>query len=160
MQTENSYFRIRANCLPCFREFAKFACMASKSVEDFLNDLEPELNKYAKSLRDQGFTSTNMLKFLKLKDLQNIPFVVPAPHRRMILSAVASRLEVNFRSKVHFPRQSMIRAKREKQMGELQPNMKSKLQKNKVHLRQKRSFLMEHYRPGTIPHTTLFYKIS
>ena len=89
MQTENSYFRIRANCLPCFREFAKFACMASKSVEDFLNDLEPELNKYAKSLRDQGFTSTNMLKFLKLKDLQNIPFVVPAPHRRMILSAVA-----------------------------------------------------------------------
>ena len=62
--------------------------MASKSVEDFLNDLEPELYKYSKSLRDQGFTSTNMLKFLKLKDLQNRPFVVPAPHRRMILNPV------------------------------------------------------------------------
>ena len=80
--------------------------MASKSVEDFLNNLELELNKYAKSLRDQGFTLTNMLTFLKLKDLQSIPFVVPAPHRSM---------EVNFRSKVHFPRQSIIiRAKREK----------------------------------------------
>ena len=134
--------------------------MASKSVEDFLSDLEPELYKYAKSLRDQGFTSTNMLKFLKPKDLQNRPFVVPAPHRRMILNAVpASCVEVNFRSKV--PRQSMIiRAKREKEMGELQPNIKSKLQKSKVHLRQKRSFLMEHPQPGTIPHTTLFYKIS
>ena len=62
--------------------------MTSQSVEDFLNGLAPELNKYAKSLRDQGFTSTNMLKFLKLKDIQNIPFVVPAPHQRMILSAV------------------------------------------------------------------------
>ena len=165
MQTKNSYFRIRANCLPCFREFAKFACMASKSVEDFLNDLEPELNKYAKSLRDQGFTSTNMLKFLKLKDLQNIPFVVPAPHRRMILSAVAKLQSPGSKFQIESPLSTTVeknreRAKREKQMGELQPNIKSKLQKNKVHLHQKRSFLMEHYRPGTIPHTTLFYKIS
>ena len=57
MQMSNSYFSF--TCM--FHEFVKFACMASKSVEDFLNDLEPELNKYAKSLQDQGFTSTNML---------------------------------------------------------------------------------------------------
>lgn len=60
-----------------------------RSVEEFLSDLEPELVKYATSLRDLGFTSANMLRFLKLKDLENIPCAIPAPHRRMILSAVA-----------------------------------------------------------------------
>lgn len=145
--------------------------MAFQSVEKFLNGLESELNKYAKSLRDQGFTSTNMLTFLKLKDLQNIPFVVPAPHRRMLPLPLplpneawlpnSNRLEVNSKSKVHIQRQSILmRAKREKQMGKPQRNIKSKLQKSKAHLRQKRSFLMEHYRRGTIPRTTLFCKIS
>ena len=60
-----------------------------KTVEEFLEELEPELEKYAKPLRDLGFTTTSMLKFLKLKDLQSIPMIIPAPHRRMILNAVS-----------------------------------------------------------------------
>ena len=161
MQTENSYFRIRAYLFTCFREFVKFACTASKSVEDFLNDLEPELNKYAKSLRDQGFTSTNMLKFLKLNDLQNIPFVVSAPHGRMILNAVAKDLIFQIESPLSTTVENNM-CKKRKTDGELLPNIKSKLQKSKVHLSQKRSFLMKDSRPGTILHTctTLFYKIS
>ena len=74
---------------PAFTGSKQHASLHAWLLKDFLNDLEPELNEYAKSLRDQGFTSTNMLKFLNLKDLQDIPFVVPAPHRRMILNVVA-----------------------------------------------------------------------
>ena len=51
-------------------------------------DLEPELERYAKPLRDLGFSTTNLLKFLKLKDLQSLPCGIPAPHRRIILNAV------------------------------------------------------------------------
>ena len=82
--------------------------MAFQSVEKFLNGLESELNKYAKSLRDQGFTSTNMLKFLKLKDLQNIPFVVPAPHRRMILSAVAKLQSPGSKFQIESPQSTTV----------------------------------------------------
>ena len=95
--------------------------MTSQSVEDFLNDLEPELNKYAKSLRDQGFTSTNMLKFLKLKDLQNIPFAVPAPHRRMILNAGAKLQSPGSKLQIESPPSTMVendRCKKRKTDGE------------------------------------------
>ena len=36
-----------------------------------------------------GSTSNTMLRFLKLKDLQDIACVVPTAHRRMIQNAVA-----------------------------------------------------------------------
>lgn len=57
-------------------------------VEQFLIDLEPELQKYAKPLEDLGFSTTNLLKFLKLKDLQSLSCDLPAPHRRILLNAV------------------------------------------------------------------------
>ena len=60
-----------------------------KSVEEFLLELDPELEQYAPYLRKMGFTSNTMLRFLKLKDLQDIACVVPTAHRRMILNAVA-----------------------------------------------------------------------
>lgn len=59
------------------------------SVEEFLSELDPELEKYAPYLRELGFTSNTMLKFLKLKDLEDIACIVPTAHRRMILNAVA-----------------------------------------------------------------------
>ena len=67
-------------------------CSTSKNrkyVEEFLLELDPELEKYAPYLRKMGFTSNTMLRFLKLKDLQDIACVVPMAHRQMILNAVA-----------------------------------------------------------------------
>jgi hypothetical protein len=47
--------------------------MASQSVEDFLNTLEPESNKYAESLQDQGLTSTRgNIQFLSRNRLTRI----------------------------------------------------------------------------------------
>ena len=58
------------------------------SVEDWLTELDSSLKIYASFFSDLGFTSTKMLKFLKLKDLQKMPVTMPALHRRMILNAV------------------------------------------------------------------------
>ena len=57
-------------------------------MEQFWIDLEPELQKYMKPLEDLGFSTTNLLKFLKLKDLQSLPCDLPAPHRQILLNAV------------------------------------------------------------------------
>ena len=83
-----------------------------KSVEKFLSELDPELEKYAPYLRKMGFTSNTMLRFLKLKDLQGIECIVPTAHRRMLLNAVAKLQspESNLLLKVHalmtFPRKN------------------------------------------------------
>ena len=58
------------------------------SVKEWLTELDSSLKIYASFFSDLGFTSINMLKFLKLKDLQKMPVTMPAPHRRMILNAV------------------------------------------------------------------------
>ena len=72
-------------------------CSNRKTVEQFLVELEPDLLIYAKPLRDLGFTTTNMIKFLKLKDLQSMPCSIPAPHRRMTLNEVLKLQSPNSR---------------------------------------------------------------
>jgi hypothetical protein len=69
------------------------------SVENWLNELDPALTVYSQHLKELGFNSTNMIKFLKLKDLQKIPCTIPAPHRRMILSAVSKLQTPDSKSK-------------------------------------------------------------
>ena len=59
------------------------------SVEKWLSELDPGLAVYAEHLKELGFSSDKMIKFLKLKDLQKMPCAIPAPHRRMILDAVS-----------------------------------------------------------------------
>ena len=59
------------------------------SVEKWLNELDPGLVVYADNLKQLGFCSVKMIKFLKLKDLQKMQCTIPAPHRRMILNAVS-----------------------------------------------------------------------
>ncbi len=43
------------------------------SVENWLNELDPALTVYSQHLKELRFSSTNMIKFLKLKDFQKIP---------------------------------------------------------------------------------------
>ena len=57
------------------------------SGEKWLNELDPGLVVYADNLKQLGFCSVKMIKFLKLKDLQKMQCTIPAPHRRMILNA-------------------------------------------------------------------------
>ena len=57
-------------------------------VECFLKSLEPAFVTYAPFLKELGFTSVNMLRFLKMKDLLKMPCTLSAPHRRMVLNAI------------------------------------------------------------------------
>ena len=59
------------------------------SVEKWLSELDPGLAVYEDNLKELGFSSDKMIKFLKLKDLQKMQCAMPAPHRRMILNAVS-----------------------------------------------------------------------
>ena len=59
------------------------------SVEKWLNELDLGLLVYADNLKQLGFCSVKMIKFLKLKDLQKMQCTIPAPHGRMILNAVS-----------------------------------------------------------------------
>lgn len=70
------------------------------SVERFLKNLEPEFVQYAPFLKELGFTSVNMLRFLKMKDLLKMPCILPAPHRRMILNAIVKLQSPETRVKV------------------------------------------------------------
>lgn len=62
------------------------------SIECFLR--EPEFVRYAPYLKEFGFTSVKMLKFLKLKYLLKLPSTPPEPYRRMLLYEIV---------KVHSP---------------------------------------------------------
>ena len=63
--------------------------LVKMSVEEWLGDLDSQFIVYAPHLMEMGFTSSKMMKFLKLKDLMKMPCNIPAPHRRMILNAVS-----------------------------------------------------------------------
>ena len=88
-----------------------------KSVEKFLSELDPELEKYAPYLRKMGFTSNTMLRFLKLKDLQGIECIVPTAHRRMLLNAVAKLQSPESKLAIESPRSDDMPKKKQKTDG-------------------------------------------
>ena len=70
------------------------------SIEEWLTDLDPDMISYAPYFRNQGFTLSNAVKFLKEKDLATMDISILLGHRMLTANAVCKLQTPN--SKVTF----------------------------------------------------------
>ena len=57
-------------------------------IEDFFEEIDPDLLKYASAFRKCGFSSSVTMKYWREQDFQNLDVEVPEGHRRLILNMV------------------------------------------------------------------------
>ena len=57
-------------------------------IEDFFQEIDPDLLKYASAFRKCGFSSSVTMKYWREQDFQNLEVEVPEGHRRLILNMV------------------------------------------------------------------------
>ena len=57
-------------------------------IEDFFEEIDPDLLKYASAFRKCGFSSSVTMKYWREQDFQNLEVEVPEGHRRLILNMV------------------------------------------------------------------------
>ena len=57
-------------------------------IEDFFEEIDPDLLKYASAFRKCGFSSSVTMKYWRKQDFQNLGVEVPEGHRRLILNMV------------------------------------------------------------------------
>ena len=57
-------------------------------IEDFFEEIDPDLLKYASAFRKCGFSSSVTMKYWHKQDFQNLGVEVPEGHRRLILNMV------------------------------------------------------------------------
>ena len=57
-------------------------------IEDFFEENDPVLLKYASAFRKCGFSSSATMKFWRKQDFQNLEVEVPEGHARLILNMV------------------------------------------------------------------------
>ena len=57
-------------------------------IEDFFEEIDPDLLKYASAFRKCGFSSSVTMKYWRKQDFQNLGVEVPEGHRWLILNMV------------------------------------------------------------------------
>ena len=57
-------------------------------IEDFFEEIDPDLLKYASAFCKCGFSSSVTMKYWCEQDFQNLEVEVPEGHRRLILNMV------------------------------------------------------------------------
>ena len=57
-------------------------------IEDFFEEIDPDLLKYASAFRKCGFSSSVTMKYWREQDFQNLGVEVLEGHRRLILNMV------------------------------------------------------------------------
>ena len=68
---------------------ASFTKMAKRvDIEDFFEEIDPDLLKYASAFRKCGFSSSITMKYWREQDFQNLEVEGPEGHRRLILNMV------------------------------------------------------------------------
>ena len=104
------------------------------SVKCFLKNLDPQFVRYAPFLKELGFTSVNMLKFLKMKDLLKMPCTLPAPHRRMILNAIVKLQspETKVKAVIESPDSEDVASKKKKKNNNTASDFSSNLEPRKL----------------------------
>jgi hypothetical protein len=60
-----------------------------QSIEQFFEQIDPDLAKYAHVFRNNGFTSDKTMKYWREQDFENLAVHVPEGHRRLILNMVS-----------------------------------------------------------------------
>ena len=64
-----------------------FSKMAERmDIEDFFEEIDPDLLRYASAFRKCGSSSSVMMKYWREQDFQNLGVEVPEGHRRLILN--------------------------------------------------------------------------
>ena len=58
-------------------------------IEEFFQEIDPDLLKYAPHFRKCGFSSSVTMKYWREQDFQNLQVEVPEGHRRLILNMVS-----------------------------------------------------------------------
>lgn len=93
-------------------------------IEDFFEEIDPDLLKYASAFRKCGFSSSVTMKYWREQDFQNLEVEVPEGHRRLILNMVTKIRTPKLKSGENGPSFIPLAGKVKENLRKSSPNLR------------------------------------